>query len=144
MSETREIDTLLDNWLANIPKITCYTQTMKVYAPTCRGECMNEVDQLAHEIVSIFGGCTIYDGEGCWKPERGGEPICEPVKIIEIGHNCSSDVTLEKLARAVKDYASKTKQESLSIKNGHFFIAETPRFTEKYRELAESLPTQGI
>jgi hypothetical protein len=56
----------LDEWLKTIPEVVCFTQKMKVYAPTCNGRCDREVDELITNLNEVLGGCTVYErATGC-------------------------------------------------------------------------------
>ncbi len=135
MESDPSVKTLLEEWLNTIPDRLCFEEKMKVYAPTCGGDCTQEVDVLRDKINKIFGGCTVYEqSTGCWFDKENNKILCEPVKVLEVAHSCSDKDTLLKLANAIADYASKTKQHSISIHNGSFFIAETPKLIEKLQE----------
>ena len=130
MKGEREMETkeILNRWLASVPDAICFTQKMKLYLPTCCGNCETEVLQLRDRVNEIFGGSTVYeDTQGCWFDPKDKKVLCEPIKVIEVAHNCTDKETLKQLVDAITDYAEKTKQHSVSIHNGTFYIAETER-----------------
>jgi len=57
---------LLEKWLRELRGTVCFTDVTKVYAPTCYGRCVREVERLRDRINEIFGGATMYEATGCW------------------------------------------------------------------------------
>lgn len=136
-----DIKSIIDDWLSKVPQVACFTERMKIYTPTCNGTCKKEVDQLIERINRIFYGSTVYDQcTGCWLDEKKGEVECEPVKVIEVAHNCSSKEDLKQMMDAITDYAISTGQKSISIQNGRFYIAESKKLMGKYEELTKEVP----
>ena len=130
----------LRRWLQTVRGVTCYRDKLKIYAPTCYGRCLREVEELIAEVNKIVGGSTVYDAEGSWvTPE--GRVETEPVKVIEAAHHCLSRDEAVKLARAITEYARKANQSAIAVEAGSFYIAETPRLLEAYRRISERLPT---
>ena len=122
----------LDQWLATVPGVTCFTQKMKVYVPTCNGKCEKEVGELISSLNEVLGGCTVYDrATGCWFNDEESKMECEPVRGIG---------KLSKIVEAVATYAEKTGQQAVSIVNGQFFIAETEQLLSQFEKLQETLP----
>jgi len=137
----KKLDQWLDRWLSDVPQVTCFTQKMKVYAPTCYGKCEEAVDDLVEELNEVLGGCTVYDkATGCWFNDEKGEVECEPVRVIEAAHSCADDKTLSKMVSAIKKYAAKADQYSVSIVNGQFFIAKTEELVRQFEQLQKTLP----
>ena len=136
-----DIKSVIDKWLFEVPKVACYTERMKVYAPTCDGKCEKEVDHLIEKINKLFYGSTVYDKcTGCWLDEEKGEVECEPIKVIEVAHNCSAKEDLRQMMDALVDYAINTGQKSLSIQNGRFYVAKSQALISKYEELTKEVP----
>lgn len=127
----------LDEWLDSVPENICFTEKMKIYAPTCYGGCEPEVSKLVRRLNDMFGGSTVYEKvEGCWNTEKDGKPFteCEPVKVIEIGHKCNDRDELVKLAGILSDYALAAKQQAISVKNNHFYIVKSDKLKEAYEK----------
>ena len=134
------IKNIIDEWLNKVPRAVCFTEKMKVYAPTCYGKCEKQTNTLISEMNRIFGGSTVYNEViGCWYDSSKEETICEPVKVIEVGHNCSTKLKLEELMKAITKYAVDTKQDAISIHNGKFYIADREPLIERYEELKEEV-----
>lgn len=132
----------LEKWLREMigTEGTCFSEKMKVYAPTCYGRCIDAVERLIHKINEIFGGSTTYkEAEGCWiNPE--GKTECEPVMVIEVGHHCTDYPTARKFVEAIRDYAVEADQQAISISQGSFYIiprTELELAMEKVREEIE-------
>lgn len=141
MANDKDIESLIGEWLAKVPNVMCYTERMKIYAPTCYGECEPEVQKLVERVNELFGGSTTYDQcTGCWFDEEIKKVECEPIKVIEVAHNCSKKEDLKQLMDAIVDYATKTDQKTLSIQNGKFYIAKKPQLIEKYEALTKEVP----
>lgn len=131
----------LDQWLATVPGVTCFTQKMKVYVPTCYGKCEKEVGELISSLNEVLGGCTVYDTvTGCWFNDEENKMECEPVRVIEAAHSCADNAKLSKIVQAVATYAEKTGQQAVSIVNGQFFIAETEQLVSQFEKLQKTLP----
>jgi hypothetical protein len=128
----------IEAWLRGIKGVTCYTEKMKVYAPTCYGKCLPAVEKLISRINSIFRGSTVYDAEGTWLSDTRVER--EPVKVIEVGHRCTDPETARRFAEAIKEYAEEAKQDAIAIHQTDFYIAETPEVIEAYKRLKEKVP----
>ena len=138
----RKVKQIIDKWLKEVPNVSCYRERLKIYAPTCDDKCFPAVQELIEKVNVLFGGSTIYDQcTGCWFDQKNEKVLCEPVKVIEVGHNCSRKEDLVQLMDAIADYATKTNQESISIQNGRFYIAETDDLLSKYEELTAEVPT---
>ena len=139
--EVEDIKETIDKWLFSVPKVSCYRERLKIFAPTCDDKCLPAVQELINKVNTLFGGSTIYDQcTGCWFDEEKEAVLCEPVKVIEVGHNCSTKEDLTKLMAAITDYAVKTDQHSMSIQNGRFYITKRPELVKKYEELVKELP----
>ena len=138
----RQVKQIIDKWLKDVPNVSCYRERLKIYAPTCGDKCLPDIQELIEKVNELFGGSTIYEQcTGCWFDEKNDKVLCEPVKVIEVGHNCSRKEDLVQLMDAIADYASKTKQDSMSIQNGRFYIAETEDLLDKYEKLTAEVPT---
>lgn len=134
------IKSVIEDWLTKVPEALCFTEKMKIYAPTCRGKCEREVDILIDKMNHIFGGSTTYNkATGCWYDSSKEEIICEPTRVIEIGHNCSTKLKLEEAMKAITQYAVDSDQDAISIQNGKFYIAEREPLLTKYEELREEV-----
>lgn len=105
---------------------TCFKHKMKIYAPTCYGKCQGDVHQLIKEINRIFNGATVYNAEGNWYNPQLKDIETEPIKVIEIGHDCLKGQQAKDLVKAMTKYAVASKQQAMSIVDGDFYIAETP------------------
>ena len=137
----KPIKNILDKWLEQVPSVACYTEKLKVYAPTCHNQCLDAVNELVGRINQLFGGSTTYEvATGCWWDKDNKEMVCEPVKVIEVGHNCQEKEELEQLAKAIIDYAEKANQEYVSIHNRHFYIAQHENLLKAYEGLKEGKP----
>jgi hypothetical protein len=132
----------LDRYLDTIHGRICFPQTMKVYAPTCYGKCDDTVQRLATDLAKHFGGVTVYDKVGgCWV-DPNGDLECEPVKVIEIGHDCASREDLMKLSSAIVRYGQEARQDSIGIKGGNFYVAKSAEMLQRHllESLKEELP----
>lgn len=131
---------MLDEWLKTVPDVMCFTEKLKLYVPTCDDACLPAARRLNDEVVRIFKGSTVYrEATGCWiRPD--GKTECEPVQVIEVGHQCSNKKTLASLVKAIADYSSEAGQHSVSVHNGSFFIARSDELLNKYKEFAATLP----
>jgi hypothetical protein len=107
---------------------------MKIYAPTCYGKCVDAVERLVKRVNEIFGGSTVYDAEGTWVAPDGRVER-EPVKVIEVGHHCTTPKDAEKFAEAIAKYAEEANQQAIAISQGSFYIAPTPALLEAYKRL---------
>jgi len=131
----KDINSIVEEWLASVPERQCFTERMKVYAPTCYGKCEGEVNALVEKLNRLFKGSTTYDAcTGCWFDAEINKVECEPVRIIELAHNCGDKKELQQLMDAIIDYAVKADQKSMSIMNGHFYITKKPSLIERYGE----------
>jgi len=137
-----KIEDAIEEWLKTVRGGVCYTEKLKFYAPTCYGKCINAVNKLISKINETFGGSTVYNAEGCWiDPE--GNLECEPVKVIEAAHNCTTSETAKEIAKAITDYAKEANQEYLAIEEGSFFIAPSKEIAEAYEKIRNKMPTIG-
>ncbi|MEM1797572.1 MAG: DUF3574 domain-containing protein, partial [Zestosphaera sp.] len=123
MSE--EIERTLEKFLESVGDVTCFRERLKIYAPTCHGRCLREVEKLISEVTSVAGGCTVYNAEGIWIDETGHIQR-EPVRVIEAGHHCLTRQELERIARAIAEYARDANQQAIAIYGSNFYIAPTP------------------
>ena len=125
---------ILEKWLKTIPDVDCKLETLRVIAPTCYGECKPAVQRLIDDMNGIFGGSTNFGllddkktgVEGCWFNPEIKKKECEPVVVIDSGHNCSKKEQLQQVAAAITRYATDADQHSISIVNNRFYIGETP------------------
>ena len=131
----KEVKSIVEKWLASVPEIMCFRERMKVYAPTCHGECEDAVTILVDKLNRLFGGSTTYDScTGCWFDDEIDKVECEPAKVIELAHSCGSQKELRQMMDAIVEYATEADQKALSIMNGHFYIAKKPRLIEKHEK----------
>jgi len=128
----------IEAWLRGIKGVTCYTEKMKVYAPTCYDKCLPAVRKLIDRINTIFGGSTVYDAEGNWVEDM--RIVREPVKVIEVGHRCTEPETARAFAEAIVEYAEEAKQNYISIHQNDFYIAESAEMAEAFKQLKEEVP----
>lgn len=127
----------LDRYLDTIPERLCFSQTLKIFAPTCYGECTAAVDRLETDLAKHFGGVTAYDQvRGCWLDPQG-DLECEPVRVIELGHGCTNREDIMKMSGAIVRYGQEARQHSLGIRSGHFYIAKSSEMLQ--RHLLESM-----
>ena len=128
----KEIKSIVEEWLSKVPEVMCFRERMKVYAPTCAGECEAEVNTLVRKLTDLFGGSTTYEVcTGCWYDEDTSKVECEPTRVIELAHSCSNREDLRQMMDAIAEYAVNADQKALSIMNGHFYIAKKPHLVEK-------------
>jgi len=133
----------LEEWLKNIKGVTCFTEVLRIYAPTCYGECIDAVERLLDRLNKIFGGSTVYkDCQGCWFNEEENRMECEPVWVIEIGHRCLTPEEAKEVAKAIVDYAREANQYSVAIAGSNFYIAESSRMLKAYKKLKENIEKQ--
>jgi len=126
------IESIVEEWLTKVPEVMCFTERMKVYAPTCHGKCEPEVNTLVNKLTDLFGGSTTYEAcTGCWYDDDTSKVECEPARVVELAHSCSSKEDLRQMMEAIAEYAVSADQKALSIMNGHFYIAKKPRLIEK-------------
>ncbi len=138
MSNQPDVEHELNKFLSSIRGTMCFTQTMKVFVPTCKGKCSGAVRALQKELTDYFEGSTTYEAaKGCWMNPDTKEMECEPVKVIELGHNCASREDLRALSRAIVKYSQRARQHSIGIQNGNFYISGSKDLLE--RHLLESL-----
>jgi len=133
-----EVEDEMRKWLRAIKGVTCYTEKMKVYAPTCYDRCLPAVQKLVAKLNTIFGGSTVYDAEGSWITDTRLEK--EPIKVIEIGHRCTEPETAKRFAEAITDYAKEAKQGAIAIHETDFFIARTTELLKAFEKLKEKVP----
>lgn len=133
-----DVSTTLDKWLGAIPGRMCFTETLKVYVPTGYGDlrAQKAVNELVQEVADLLGGATVYEqARGCWVDE--GKMECEPVKVIEAGHQCHTPKDLRRLSTALVRYAQKARQKAIAVRNNKFYIAESKDILDLW--LRESL-----
>jgi hypothetical protein len=133
-----QVEDEIAKWLRAIPGVTCFTEKMKVYAPTCHDRCLPAVEALISRINTIFGGSTVYDAEGTWVKDSRVER--EPVKVIEVGHRCTDPERAREFASAIVDYARSAEQSAIAIHQNDFYIAETPELIEAFKRLKATVP----
>ena len=138
VSSLSEVRDEIESWLRGIKGVTCFTEKMKVYAPTCDGKCIDAVEKLISRINTIFGGSTVYDAEGTWVEDT--RVIREPVKVIEVGHRCTRPEEARAFAEAITEYAREANQSAIAIHQNDFYIAETPEMIKAFKELKEEVP----
>jgi hypothetical protein len=139
----------IEKWLDSIGSRACFRERLKVYAPVnCGGEneicrcgsrraksresCEEAVEELVVAMNRLFGGSTVYDAKGSWMD--GGQLIIEPVKVIEAGHRCVAGDAAEKFAEAVSRFAENSKQSAMAISQSNFYLADTPKIANAFRE----------
>jgi len=135
------VDDELERFLGGIKGVTCLVERLKIYAPTCYGKCVPQVDKLISRVNRVTGGSTVYDAEGSWYNEEQGKVETEPVRVIEAGHRCFSEEEAGRLAEAVSDYARDAGQHSMAVYGSSFYIAETPELLEAYERFKDRKPT---
>jgi hypothetical protein len=135
MSQVRDE---VEAWLRSIKGVTCFTEKMKIYAPTCHDTCLPAVEKLIARLNALFGGTTVYDAEGTWVSDTRLER--EPVKVIEVGHRCTDPDSARRFAEAIAEYAQEAKQEAIAIHQTDFYIARTPELIEAFKKLKEKVP----
>jgi len=128
----------IDKWLSGIKGVTCFTEKMKVYAPTCYGRCTDAVERLIEKINMLFGGSTVYDAEGTWIEDT--KVYREPVKVIEVGHRCTREDEARAFAEALVEYAKAADQHAIAVHQTDFYIASTPEMIEAFKKLKEQVP----
>jgi len=128
----------IGEWLNRIKGRVCYPDAMKVFAPTCYGKCEVAVEELITSMNKIFGGSTIYTAEGSWSSDSTLET--EPVKVIEVGHNCTDPKKASEFARAIRKYAKKAEQKAMAIHQGSFYMASTPALLKTYIKSQKRTP----
>jgi len=131
----------LDRFLEGIKGVTCLTERLKIYAPTCDGRCLPEVEELRDRVNRVAGGSTVYDAEGSWFNEETGRVETEPVKVIEAGHRCFSEDEAREIAEAIASYARRAGQHSMAVYGSSLYIAETPELLQAYERFKDRKPT---
>jgi hypothetical protein len=111
---------------------------MKIYAPTCHGQCLPAVEKLINRVNSLFGGSTVYDAEGTWV--SGDKVEREPIKVIEVGHHCTTPDVAKQFAEAITEYAKEAKQEAIAIHQTDFYLANTADMIEAFKKIKEKIP----
>lgn len=125
----------VENWLKTVKGEgkKCFRTQMKLYVPTCYGQCELEANELINEVNKIYEGSTIYKAEGSWiTPE--GRTETEPIKVVEIGHDCTEYEEAKRLGEAIVKYATKTNQQAISILQGRFYIGQTPEVVKAFKK----------
>lgn len=133
------VEEKLEKFLEGIKGTVCFRERMKIYAPTCHGGCEDLVNKLIDEVSKVTGGCTVYDAEGYWIDETGRTQI-EPVKVIEAAHHCLDRKELERIVRAIAEYARDARQEYIAIYGSNFYIAPVPELLKAYERFIEKKP----
>ena len=140
----------IEKWLNSIKGRACFRERMKVYAPvrcggkgkTCKcgsrtarsgSDCEEAVEELIVGINRLFGGSTVYDAQGSWLDEHN-QLIVEPVKVIEAGHRCVAGDVAEKFGKAISRFADDSNQDAIAISQGNFYLADTPKIANAFRE----------
>ena len=128
-----KVESMLEEWLQGVQGRICFKEVMKVYAPTCDGQCEDAVQELADNLSKAFGGATIYEkATGEWFDNEENRIIKEPVKVIELAHSCADPQQLRTISTLITQYALKTNQKAVSVQNGRFYIAETPDILDRW------------
>lgn len=124
-------------WLKGIKPyaLTCFKSKMKVYVPTGYGRCLKDVDNFVTTLNVLFNGCTVYDAQGNWYDKKARRVETEPIKVIEIGHNCIEGTQARKFVQALTKYATSCNQQAMSLVDGDFYIAETPEMVKHAKEV---------
>ena len=108
-------DNVLAQFLAGVKGSTCFTETLKVYAPVAgKGR---KLFALEKELTNIFKGSTRWHGTGCWEDRSSKKMVCEPVHVIELGA-CLKPATATAFVKAIKRYARVTNQQEIGIDAG--------------------------
>lgn len=100
---------------------TCFKNKLRVYFPVASDPAYDWFEQIRAVINTVFGGSTTYDAEGSWM-DKQGELVTEPVKVIEVAHNCHSREEVEAVSTVVRDAALATAQEVMSIEANQFHL----------------------
>ena len=108
----------------------CLPNKLTIYFPVATEQAEEVFAHLRAEINDMFGGSTVWDGEGSWAdpscPEETEHVCIEPVKIIEVAHNCTSPETRDRLARVLKEAAMATNQVTVGVSGTNsFYIIPT-------------------
>ena len=133
----------LEEWLKGIRGVVCYTEMLKIYAPTCYGKCINAVEKLLDRLNKVFGGSTVYkECQGCWFNEEENRMECEPVWVIEIGHRCLSEREAREVVEAILEYAKEANQQYIAVRGNNFYIASREDMLKAYERMKEKLERQ--
>lgn len=132
----------LEKFLERIEGVTCFTETMRVYAPTCHGTCLDEVETLKERLDRIFGGSTVYDAEGRFFDETVGKVETEPVKVIEVAHHCLRPKDAKNIVESIRDYSRGADQNFLAISQGNFYIASREALLASLERLRKEVGVQ--
>ena len=119
-------------WLAGIGGGVCYPDNVKIYAPTCKGKCLREVNELTDTVSRLFGGSTVYPAAGAWIDESTGKMDTEPVRVIEAAHNCTDPAVARELGKAIVKYATRTRQKWLAVRAGKFYMGPQQEFIRRF------------
>lgn len=126
-----ELPDTINQWLRTVKKAQCFKDKLKVYAPTCYGQCLPAVNKLIADLNGIFKGSTVYDAHGSWLDDKGRLET-EPVKVIEIAEKCTTRTKSLQFAKALMEYGTKASQHSLGIDQQEFYIARSPQVVKAY------------
>lgn len=100
----------------------CFKNKLRVYFPVTDNTSKRWYERIRDELNAAFGGSTSFKAEGSWLDEDTGRVVIEPVRVIEVAHNCHSRDQVARVARVVKDAAQATRQTALSIETNQFHI----------------------
>lgn len=108
--------------MAHRKNVSCYPYTIKVTMPyKCRG-CQEAYTTLKRGMTGIFGGVTVYTGEGLWYDKEKNEIVPDDVKVIESAHSCLTKQQEIELETLVGRAARTAHQKSVAIKAGQYFF----------------------
>lgn len=120
----------------------CLREKVRVYVPTCydpatkKHRCAVEAERVRLDLTKLFEGSTTWSGTGGWWDKKNKKMWDEPVIVIESAHKPLCEKEAKIFVNIIQNYASKAKQETVSIEGGFtdFYIGTGEKFKPKYIE----------
>jgi hypothetical protein len=129
----------LDEWLDKVKAEACFMHSFEVVFPRSGKECGNcneWLEKISSKMseIGVFGGTTEWDAHGCWFSKDDNRKICEPVRIITSGHNCSDKASLKGLIDLIKKAGEETHQSTIAMKGTNKFVIAKPEHINFIKE----------
>jgi hypothetical protein len=102
-------------------KVICHPYDLEVILPKRCPRCKEASEMLIDGMTHLFGGTTVYEAKGTWVDDDGRIVRDENV-VVESAHSCMSDEMQQAFYNLVMKCAYLADQDSVSMKQGKFFI----------------------
>lgn len=120
---------ILDEWLESYrgKGTACFTHALEVFFPVSEPNAGEEFERILRAMTYHLGGATVYTAEGTWCADAACTRVDrEPVKVISSAHNCTSEEARDEIVRAIREAATRTRQQAVAIRGtGRFWIVPT-------------------